>query len=592
MTDNSKAVLSFSIGPVQEFIIAARTLRDLAVGSRLLSYLAGRAIEAVRSRGGEFIFPAIEPGNLPESLPNTFIAKLPVSAAPAATEACRRAVLDAWNAISHSVHDRIASVFHPPTHWDAGWDDQITHFWDIRVFSIPESAGADPAVARLVGGPTSGTRDNFSTALAYLNALAAAHKQIRHYPPHEPDGRDGAPLETRPKCSLLGSLSQMGPRNPANQMAALTEFWELLRTRGIDGIRIGRSDRFCAVSLVKRFAPLDADFTRSLKGSLLRFPDIDTICAADWLDEAGLGELPQQGEWSGHWLRPQREGAVPDPDEPPCPPHIAEIIQSARRKLGAPPAYYAILMLDGDSMGDRLRNRPPAEIRQISQQLARYAGEIVPDIVCKHRGTLVYAGGDDVLALLPTARAISCARELAEEFQRLPMPGGKATASAGLAIAHYKENLRLALETARAAEAASKSRGRNRLSLAILGRAGNAAPLTLPWDRVPLLEDLHRDFKNPEGGDVTDRWAYHFRAFLDAIGDNGPSPAEPGAARDIRKAELHRLLARSRKMPPDFRSHILLYWDALSGDPAHSDASRDFIDGILSVSFLTRSPKE
>ena len=462
----------------------------------------------------------------------------------------------------------------------------------LRVFSIPENAGADPTVARLIGGRRQGDGGDLSTALAYLNALAAAHKQIRHYPPHEPDGRDDAPLETRPKCSLLGSLSQMGPRNPANQMAVLTKFWELLRTRGIDGIRIGRSDSFCAVSLVKRFAPLDADFTRSLKGSLLRFPDIDTICAADWLYEAGLGELPQQGEWSGHWLRSQREGASHDPDEPPCPPEIVERIQSARRKLGAPPAYYAILMLDGDSMGDRLRNRPPTEIRQISQQLARYAGEKVPNIVRAHHGTLVYAGGDDVLALLPTARAISCARELAEEFQCPTMPGGPPTASAGLAIAHYKENLRLALETARAAEAASKNRGRNRLSLSILGRAGNAAPLTLSWDQVHLLEGLHRDFKSSEGRDVTDRWAYHFRAFLDAIGDTATSPAEPGAARDIRKAELLRLLARGRRIPDDFRCHILRYWDALSGDPARGDASRDFIDGILSVSFLARSPKE
>jgi len=42
----------------------------------------------------------------------------------------------------------------------------------------------------------------------------------------------------------------------------------------------------------------------------------------------------------------------------------------------------------------------------------------VPDIVSRHHGTLIYAGGDDVLALLPTTTVLACARELKETYQR------------------------------------------------------------------------------------------------------------------------------------------------------------------------------
>ena len=47
------AWLSFSLTPVQSFLQAARTVRDLKVGSKLLSYLAGQAFDAAQPRAAE-----------------------------------------------------------------------------------------------------------------------------------------------------------------------------------------------------------------------------------------------------------------------------------------------------------------------------------------------------------------------------------------------------------------------------------------------------------------------------------------------------------------------------------------------------------
>ena len=56
--------------------------------------------------------------------------------------------------------------------------------------------------------------------------------------------------------------------------------------------------------------------------------------------------------------------------------------------------------------------------------LGNFASSIAPSIVADHGGTLIYSGGDDVLALLPMATAVRCARELEKTFAaRMAMVG-------------------------------------------------------------------------------------------------------------------------------------------------------------------------
>ena len=51
-------LLAISVGPVQEFITAARRTRDLWFGSRLLSKVSLKVAKEVENQGGTLIFPA------------------------------------------------------------------------------------------------------------------------------------------------------------------------------------------------------------------------------------------------------------------------------------------------------------------------------------------------------------------------------------------------------------------------------------------------------------------------------------------------------------------------------------------------------
>ncbi len=53
-------LLAISVGPVQEFIAAARRTRDLWYGSKLLSDISRAVAQSIQLQGGGLIFPALE----------------------------------------------------------------------------------------------------------------------------------------------------------------------------------------------------------------------------------------------------------------------------------------------------------------------------------------------------------------------------------------------------------------------------------------------------------------------------------------------------------------------------------------------------
>ena len=97
VSSSNNTLLLFSIGPVQDFIAAARTTRDLWSGSYLISYLIGQALAKISEDSGEdsVIFSKIygqpivalistqqvndKQLALTPSIPNRFLATLPGS---------------------------------------------------------------------------------------------------------------------------------------------------------------------------------------------------------------------------------------------------------------------------------------------------------------------------------------------------------------------------------------------------------------------------------------------------------------------------------------------------------------------------------
>jgi CRISPR-associated protein Cmr2 len=241
---------------------------------------------------------------------------------------------------------------------------------------------------------------------------------------------------------------------------------------------------------------------------------------------------------------------------------LQQYIEGARKAileledvLGEPEKHYAILMMDGDNMGKLLigddmevaenylhphllehvntdlkekakstkRLLTPAAHASISRALMLFSVRRLPEIVNENNGILIYAGGDDVLALLPVDTALKCAYEIQNEFNKEwygwdVMPGR--TMSAGLFSVHYKHPLYDALDKARALEKTAKESGRDAIAMGYMKKSGSYHESIFAWSllKEEAFIDLFFHFKNEE---ASKRLIFHL---LDQI-DSVPEPA-------------------------------------------------------------------
>ena len=293
-----------------------------------------------------------------------------------------------------------------------------------------------------------------------------------------------------------------------------------------------------------------------------------------------------------------------------------DIERRVREELGATglETYYALILLDGDHMGKILsgthtqcaityresfhpsvqkgfdkraehnsaidnygkqrRAISPNRHLAISASLNDFAMRVVPHIVEReHLGRVIYAGGDDVMAMLPVADLLSTMGRLREAYSGgsadassgvlaesdftdwrkssvsdgklscrngfVLLPDGKgssgllmrmmggATASCGAVIAHYQTPLAAALRELRAAENRAKNEGdRDAFSISVLKRSGGDLRFTDKWvsenggsSLLDLMDKTRRFLANPE---VSRRAVYHSLVWLRDL------PAEPG----------------------------------------------------------------
>jgi CRISPR-associated protein Cmr2 len=616
--------LSFSLGPVQSFIATARTTRDLWTGSYILSWLTAHAAKVVHESKGEFLEPDIT-GNpifrlivdkqssdrgtlLTPTLPNRFIVEVDSEYVDTLSESINNTVMAEWRKIADAVRAFLKKTWDTiDPNWDEQWEEQIENCWDIRVSVLPLSTN-DVTIAQKLGFKSenhlqiSGTSFSdgllmFKARVFLLGRLDAANKQIRHYPPNESDDCH------RPKCALCGERSQQIPQDSRK--------WDEAAKRTADrGERLTPKDRFCAVELVKRFAwahyfSIKACFDCDPRER--RIWDTYTIAATgwiagiltdgepafecysivtNWIDKAeeiggiwnSQNKFERRQNWNGAWLSWKHNNDDPDTNEfDPCPEPVWRKIEELRARSERidlskwPPSYYAILVLDGDKMGEKLRDADPEWRRKISKTLATFASAEVPRIVQNNLGQLIYAGGDDVLAMLPRDRALQCALDLNQSFRKdLP----DFTLSGGIAVVHVKHNIHDALDIVRQAENKAKTSGRNHIALSIVRRSSEPETAILSWEQNPNLNDLCKQFAN---SDVSDRWLYQLEAEWNAL-EQDPQ---------LLDIEFIRLLNHSTKAPKDA---AMTLWNTIAKDS--TEECRNALKLMEFASFLARGKED
>ncbi|MDX1971930.1 MAG: type III-B CRISPR-associated protein Cas10/Cmr2 [Candidatus Sumerlaeia bacterium] len=564
---------SFSLGPVQKSIELARSVRDLWTGSYLLSWLTAKGAALVLEKGGVIEDPQWEAsplvqyhrepkrkpeGNLLRSgMPNTFRFDYvgDEEKLKGFLELIEEGVQKEWYRICENVHDKLEGNL-GNNGWDAGWEAQTNEYWNVQLLSVAMNDSLVSTLREL--GYKEENKSKEEQADALLGKLGEAHKLLRSVKPQNELKND-----YRPKCSISGEESQLGRLiNSGTEFTldAHKSFWQTDMPIAVSGLgeRLRTGERLGAPALIKRLA-WSCYFSNELKleKKALRTTDTATIAAGPWLKQL-RSHFPehrtylheQYDDWSGQWLHREKDGEDIKPE-------VEQLIRQSKIAMAdhlSVPLYYAVLMMDGDSIGKALRKLDKEKINQFTKNLNMFSTRSVYEVIEGYLGGKeglqfnqpIYAGGDDVLAVLPlwmpggeaATSVLGMANRIVQQFKDvlpenkgtmsagieasqgniydvIALPENKVTMSAGIAVVHYKESLGEALQFAREAEKEAKTHGKNQACLRVCRRSGEHATAFLPWDKVAEFEGVLNAFVVG----ASDRWSYKVRRIMDELVD-------------------------------------------------------------------------
>nr|UXE44113.1 hypothetical protein Hi04_10k_c110_00004 [uncultured bacterium] len=493
------AFLKFQIGPVQDFIAAARSIRDLWSGSYLLSWLMAAGLKALSERVGPdaVIFPnlrgqplfdlqwrdelwrKVKIGSRPvweslpwdkdtdravltPNLPNVFLALVPADTAREIGRYVADAIQREWRRIAESVWTECQKA--GLTAREPGideqerkcrFDHQIERFlslsWQATAWpntladalKMAENFVADmpiqKAKARVEAVVKMATQvmplehrdsryytdaskthlNNVGLGWSIIVALNGwqldAVRQTRNFPAANPGGWTAGAFNN--KDALTGREEAVAGGRAWSKRA-----WEITQTRGGPWAALFKhEDWLGAPILVKRlwhFAylaqdPWKLDFRNfpmpNTRGIAAHAPEEN--CDDETVEDEPVSEkyfavLALDGDEIGKWMSGEKT------------PHLSTQLAhyqdgTGNRGFGSKPYFerYASSILN------QQRPLSPSYHLQFSEALSNFALMCARQIVEAFDGRLIYAGGDDVLALLPADTALACATALRMAFK-------------------------------------------------------------------------------------------------------------------------------------------------------------------------------
>ncbi len=579
-------LLLFQMGNIQSFIAQARSTRDLWSGSYLISWLMAHAMKAITDKLGPdvIVFPSLKGNGIFDALhreemyqakykrkyhgkdvedtlwermkddkgenlsawlctptlPNRFLALVPFSQAEGLAKAASKAVREELKNIGEAVWKWIEKNG-GNEEWKTRWDAQIEAF-PQTAYAIQPWLERDVCLKALSDLPNQETLAALNTVLAFaeqecvrskffnsdrgryyendklknpgifwsahyalLDAKLAARRNTRNF-----DAWDSCSDKSAVKDSLSGVEECIGNE----------EFWKALCENHKD-IFTTPTHRYGAMNLIKRlwcrsdvtsylFDKLGID-ERQFKNAV-RFDSVQDIAGENKKDEAENGKksknpyvaiLAFDGDEMGKWV----SGAK-------LPKLRNQVSLLAKEYLNGIPGSESVP-----------RSLTPSYHLQFSEALANFATKEAERIVKDHDGQLIYAGGDDVLAMLPATKAIDCAKALREKFRqsystnkKYILPGNGMDVSVGLAIGHFKAPLQMLVREAQVAEKRAKSDyERAAFAVSLYKRSGEIIHWGAKWDSnaIDLMKELTRLTSEGDGkGKLSGRFPYALAALL------------------------------------------------------------------------------
>ena len=144
-------LLAISVGPVQEFIAAARRTRDPWFGSYLLSEVSRAVAKEVENQGGKLIFPASSEA---DNVANVILAELKAEADPKEVAAKAKTAAQArWLEFAKEAQKEAYGVIRTDL-WNEQVEDVIEFYAAWATHTAKDKYKEDRArVMRLLGPP-------------------------------------------------------------------------------------------------------------------------------------------------------------------------------------------------------------------------------------------------------------------------------------------------------------------------------------------------------------------------------------------------------------------------------------------------------
>jgi CRISPR-associated protein Cmr2 len=530
----------FTLGPVQGFVAQARRTRDFWAGSFLLSWLSAVAMRAVIEQKGEIIFPKVSAdyldwlenngsGQPPQQgcVPNRFKGGLAKVSADFDPDLVTASIRQAWQELAERVWQQ--DLAQCSSHTREIWDRQVKQFWEIS-WALSDNESESNLLDR--------------------------RKNWRSYLP---------PEESGVKCMMMDGWQELSGIATPNAKGLQT-FWENLRRTGKHGIQtdLRENEYLCAIAFIKRrFSRCFAKLVAPMPGGWTVYgwpvdvavPSVAYMAAGPWLakilEHASLPELTnfhneasqltdqtynenktnlkciksvidQQKDKLLFWKLKSLDGNVffesaldnkniyPDQIQSKKVKQALKALRQSVKDKNLEPVspFYAILLMDGDSLGSHMSEMGKQE--NISKGLENFT-KVVQAIVEDHSGFLIYAGGDDVLALLPLEYALTCAKALRDHyldsFKNLPGAEIKTTLSGAIEYAHIRMPLGKILSDAHDLldDIAKEHTGRDAIAVRVWKPGGQHLEWAMPWEKAidqssgeVIIDRLARDFRKDQ----------------------------------------------------------------------------------------------
>lgn len=517
------------------------------------------------------------------TLPNRFLAVVPADRAESLARAARDAMKQELQAIGDAVWtwlDKEAAEFGRPgvENWKRRWDAQLQAFpqisWAVQPWLGREEClqelAALPVNRKQTGDPTptpletlrntlrlaeewldGDTRDEryyadksktklrnsgifWSAHYALVDAKLAARRNTRDFQAWE---------NPWPEASVKDSLSGK------EEIIGDEEFWNRLVEKygkkdddqvtaaadGQDKLFSAKEHKYGAMNLIKRLWCRDdmvpylsqrlglnsGEFRRSM-----RFQSVQDLAKGNKNQGPYVAVLAMDGDEMGKWVSGMKTPRFLDQLSAPARESLEQILKFNDLSRLLSPSY-DLSAQDREllekilKVKDLRRLLSPSYHLQFSEALANFATWLARPVVETFGGELIYAGGDDVLAMLPADQAIGCARALRALFRGeapanmtsmplyvdapgfvtaaagypLIVPGPLADVSVGLAIGHVKAPLQMLVKEAQAAEHRAKhDYGRGAIAISLYKRSGEILQWGCKWSSsaLPLMETLDR----------------------------------------------------------------------------------------------------